>query len=481
MAGRSGDSRTSRLNTPRGNAGSSRQREHVSNVRGRYASLDSSSVNGSWAQRAAEARRANEERARNSSRTSEYELRAREARNRQLSSNEKPEQKTREARNERVQHSEEPERRVTRSYEYEDSASRLYARNRRTRGEYVSDERFTSEWQRSDLPREGEAPEWPEPVDQRTERLGKRDEHNRELRSNRADRRTVQLGDRSQVGYTQGYEPDDYSSNSNYGYQDDFVDDFGDEYDEGYAAQNNDAGIAERARGALGGIGDFIRRVPLPAWIVIGVILIVLVIALNVSGVFAGGGASASKSAASSSSSSSSSSSVSNSAAALKSVEDPWVESKVFTTGDAELDANIKELCDNESEAGLSASENAYRAYIAVAWSNYQERDDNQNPQGPDWTLTYAKQWFANGNSGNCYELTATTQYVLQYFGYSDAKAEPCFVELESGDMGDHGLVFVTDITDGSPRIVDDALGTNGWMLDEDALSYQIKDIGQNG
>ena len=161
-------------------------------------------------------------------------------------------------------------------------------------------------------------------------------------------------------------------------------------------------------------------------------------------------------------------------------VEDRWVSSGRFTTGDAELDRYVKSFCDGFDNSDTSVEDCAFQAYLGVAWSEYIERDNNQNPQGPDWAVTYAKQWFTGGG-GNCYEFVAATQFVLQYFGYSDAKAEPCLIELESNDWGDHGLVFVTDISDGRSCVCDDALGANGWMLDSDALNYKIQDIGQNG
>ena len=72
------------------------------------------------------------------------------------------------------------------------------------------------------------------------------------------------------------------------------------------------------------------------------------------------------------------------------------------------------------------------------------------------------------------------TEYVLKYFGYDDAEAEPCVVALQSGAYGDHGLVFVTNRATNSRCIVDDAMGYDGWMLGIDDYDYDIRNIDQN-
>ena len=108
------------------------------------------------------------------------------------------------------------------------------------------------------------------------------------------------------------------------------------------------------------------------------------------------------------------------------------------------------------------------------------ERKNNQSPWGENWAREFAKQYFEEGNKGNCYNFAAVTEYVLKYFGYSDAEAQPCIVRLESGAWGDHGLVFVTNKVDGKRCIVDDALSANGWMLGIDDYDYDVRNIGQN-
>lgn len=169
-------------------------------------------------------------------------------------------------------------------------------------------------------------------------------------------------------------------------------------------------------------------------------------------------------------------------AGAYLGVDDPWVPSGKFTTGDAELDTMLKEYCDANSSPDKTAEENAYSVYLAISWSEvYEQQDDeempNQHPQGPDWDILYSKQFLWRGG-GNCYEFSAITGFALQYFGYADAHGEPCEILRESGGYGPHGLVVVTN-KDGSPCICDNAMGSNGWMLRSDIYTYYIEDIGQ--
>ena len=60
------------------------------------------------------------------------------------------------------------------------------------------------------------------------------------------------------------------------------------------------------------------------------------------------------------------------------------------------------------------------------------------------------------------------------------ARKQPEPLGLESGNWGDHGLVFVTNKVDGKRAIVDDALSADGWMLDIDAYNYDVRNIAQN-
>ena len=170
----------------------------------------------------------------------------------------------------------------------------------------------------------------------------------------------------------------------------------------------------------------------------------------------------------------------STAAASQQGVESPWTESGYFSTGDEKLDAYIKQLCDEHSTEGASFDQNAYDTNVYVSRTDYVERENNQSPFGVGWDVEYAKQYFEEGNSGNCYNFAAVTQFILRYFGYDDAEAQPCVVGLESGNWGDHGLVFVTNKVDGKRCLVDDALSANGWMLDIDAYEYDVRNIDQN-
>ena len=164
--------------------------------------------------------------------------------------------------------------------------------------------------------------------------------------------------------------------------------------------------------------------------------------------------------------------------ASASGVEDPWVPSGRFATGDGELDRMIKDFCDANSSDDLSVEENAFNAYCIAAWYEFQERDNNQYPTGPNWDVEYAKQAL-NENSVNCYEQVAFAEYVLKYFGYADVYAEPCFILRQSGDYGDHGLLYVTDM-DGRKCLCDPAFGANGWMLDADIYTVKLMDVGQD-
>ena len=142
----------------------------------------------------------------------------------------------------------------------------------------------------------------------------------------------------------------------------------------------------------------------------------------------------------------------------------------------AMLDDEVKRFCDDNSMGVDDREDAALEVYKALAWAEYVERDNAQEPAGPEWRNTYAHQYFENGNSGNCYEFAAALMYCLRYMGYEDAVAEAILIELQSGSWGDHGIVFVTD-ADGSPRMCDTARGVDGWMIDVDAYNYTVEDV----
>ena len=157
-------------------------------------------------------------------------------------------------------------------------------------------------------------------------------------------------------------------------------------------------------------------------------------------------------------------------------VESPWIKKGTFTTGDKVLDEETKAFVDAFAPSDKKVDEAALEMYKSLAWSDYTERDTAQHPKGSDWRETYAKQYFENGNSGNCYEFAAALMYCLQYMGFDDAKAEAIELELQSGSWGDHGIVFVTD-TDGEKRMCDTARGTDGWMISTGAYNYRVVDV----
>ncbi len=159
-------------------------------------------------------------------------------------------------------------------------------------------------------------------------------------------------------------------------------------------------------------------------------------------------------------------------------VEDPWVKSGMFTTGDSEIDAFIKGMCD-ENSTSKDPSVNAYNTYVALL-SQYPttERLNNRHPDFVGWQYDYTRQFLTDGG-GNCFNNAAAMQWVLRYFGYEDATAQLAIVLLQTGNESDHGAVFVTDVYHGNRQcIVDDALKADGWMIDANEYIYQAIDIG---
>lgn len=216
--------------------------------------------------------------------------------------------------------------------------------------------------------------------------------------------------------------------------------------------------------------------------IAIAILVVVVIVLVNLVMCAARGiGGSGEESSSSSSANAVASEQASSASAAVGSgegVEDPWVESGRFSTGDAELDQLVKNFCDGLSKPELSAEDNAFNAYCQGMWAEFIERDNNQEPMGTSWDITYAKQILTQGG-GNCYEQVALGEFILKYFGYEDVYAEPCFILRQSGEYGDHGLLYVTD-KDGRKCLCDPAFGANGWMLDADTYTVQLMDIGQD-
>jgi len=169
---------------------------------------------------------------------------------------------------------------------------------------------------------------------------------------------------------------------------------------------------------------------------------------------------------------------------AYEGVDDPWVEGGKFTTGDEELDRMIKEICDAEygNYTSEDRAERAYNTFLYITRHDYVERYEgeqyeNQHPQGPDWDKLYAKQFYL-ADTGNCYEFAAAAQFAFRYYGYDDAVGQPCLVKQESGDYGQHGLVFVTNDA-GEPTVCDPSFSANGYMLPGGSYTFMLEDIGQ--
>lgn len=157
-------------------------------------------------------------------------------------------------------------------------------------------------------------------------------------------------------------------------------------------------------------------------------------------------------------------------------VESPWIANGKFTSGDTTLDEEVKSYVDSMVDSSASIDDAAFEMYKSIAWSDYVERDSAQSPSGKNWRTEFARMYYENGCSGNCYEFAAFLMYCLQYMGFSDAKAEATLVELQGGGWGDHAIVYVTN-TDGSSCICDTARGTNAWMIPASSYNVQIQDL----
>ena len=157
-------------------------------------------------------------------------------------------------------------------------------------------------------------------------------------------------------------------------------------------------------------------------------------------------------------------------------VDSPWTKSGKFNSGDAVLDSEVKAFCDSIANSSMDRNAAVLEVYKGVAWSEYVERDAAQHPAGKNWRSEYARMYYENGSSGNCYEFAAFLSYCMQYMGFDDAKAEGVLIELQGGGWGDHGIVFVTS-SDGTKCVCDTARGTNGWMLPESTYNVQIQDF----
>lgn len=163
-------------------------------------------------------------------------------------------------------------------------------------------------------------------------------------------------------------------------------------------------------------------------------------------------------------------------AKANEGVESPWTKTGRFTTGDDTLDKYVKTFCDEYAKTSMTKDTAALEVYKGVAWSDYVERDSAQDPKGKDWRIVFAKQYYENDRSGNCYEYCTFISFCLQYLGFDDAIAQGVEIEMKSGSWGDHGIVFVTN-TDGKECIIDTAYGVDGWMISPTTYNMRLLDF----
>ena len=164
------------------------------------------------------------------------------------------------------------------------------------------------------------------------------------------------------------------------------------------------------------------------------------------------------------------------STASTTGVDSPWTSTGKFTSGDDTLDKEVKDFCDSNCSTDQTREDAALAMYTALAWSDYVERDAAQHPSGADWRIRFAKMYYENDCSGNCYEFAAFLMYCMRYMGYDDALCQGVEIEFEGGNWGDHGIVFVTN-TDGSECLLDTARGVDGWMLGLGVYNYRIMDF----
>lgn len=167
-------------------------------------------------------------------------------------------------------------------------------------------------------------------------------------------------------------------------------------------------------------------------------------------------------------------------------VEDPWVASNRFSTGNKDLDVQVKEFCDALTVEGATAQENAQTVYNTIVWSEYEERAEGDKPSGSDWDIAAARHYFdggtpseGKGGTGDVYEFAAAVSFCLRYFGYSDALAIPVLRGTTSTGQTSSALVIVTDEF-GQSCVCDPTLSGNGWMLERGLYDIVVEDIEQD-
>lgn len=167
-------------------------------------------------------------------------------------------------------------------------------------------------------------------------------------------------------------------------------------------------------------------------------------------------------------------------------LEDKWLASGVFTTGNKELDVQVKEFCDALTMEGLSAHDNAQTTFNTIVWSGYEERTAEEKPSGADWDKAAARHFFTTGvpaegvgGTGDVYEFAAAISYCLRYFGFTDALAVPVLRGTLATGQTSSALVVVTNEY-GMSCVCDPTLLADGWMLDRDLYSIVVENIEQD-
>lgn len=167
-------------------------------------------------------------------------------------------------------------------------------------------------------------------------------------------------------------------------------------------------------------------------------------------------------------------------------LEDSWLSDENFTTGNADLDYQVKAFCDALSYEDLSAAENAQNVFDTIVWSSLEDRSEDEKPTGDEWTIVSAKHYFSSGipeegvgGTGDEYEFSAVASYCLQYFGFKDAWAIPILRDSAGSGQTGGAVVLVTN-EDGQKCLCDSRYGSEGWMLDFESHPITVEDIGQD-
>ena len=167
-------------------------------------------------------------------------------------------------------------------------------------------------------------------------------------------------------------------------------------------------------------------------------------------------------------------------------LEDKWLASGLFTTGNKELDAQVRDFCDALTVEGSSARDNANNVFNTIVWSQYEERGPNEQPSGTEWTIASARHYFSTASpadgqpgSGDVYDFAAAISFCLRYFGFYDAYAIPIVKGTLATGQTNSALVIVSDEY-GQACVCDPTLAAEGFMLDRGLYTIVVDNIGQD-